>query len=232
MVELLKGNRSVEWNHSIVDISFLNCNWSSVRNPEGRIRLYCKGADTVLLERLHPSNQELVNITSDHLNVSMPKQFPQGWIERCCHLVLPVLKAACICLFKKFDNTCYCTCVYRYLSVLNLLLGVCSRRFADPGAGLQGPDRGRVGGVVGESPPRWQGHQVQRGATGSRVRGDRTRHDGWWLGFQHVYPWLSLSVFVFQLCLFSFLNMFLFGAMEIEPWKRELPQDKCIVQPH
>ncbi|XP_034030686.1 phospholipid-transporting ATPase ID [Thalassophryne amazonica] len=39
-----------------------------VRNPEGRIRLYCKGADTVLLERLHHSNQELMNITSDHLN--------------------------------------------------------------------------------------------------------------------------------------------------------------------
>ncbi|XP_032374877.1 phospholipid-transporting ATPase ID [Etheostoma spectabile] len=39
-----------------------------VRNPEGRICLYCKGADTVLLERLHPSNQELMNITSDHLN--------------------------------------------------------------------------------------------------------------------------------------------------------------------
>ncbi|XP_039974416.1 phospholipid-transporting ATPase ID isoform X2 [Xiphias gladius] len=39
-----------------------------VRNPEGRIRLYCKGADTVLLERLHHCNQELVNITSDHLN--------------------------------------------------------------------------------------------------------------------------------------------------------------------
>ncbi|XP_053743815.1 phospholipid-transporting ATPase ID isoform X1 [Synchiropus splendidus] len=39
-----------------------------VRNPEGRIRLYCKGADTVLLERLHPSSQNLINITSDHLN--------------------------------------------------------------------------------------------------------------------------------------------------------------------
>ncbi|XP_037836468.1 phospholipid-transporting ATPase ID isoform X2 [Kryptolebias marmoratus] len=39
-----------------------------VRNPEGRIRLYCKGADTVLLERLHPSNQELMAVTSDHLN--------------------------------------------------------------------------------------------------------------------------------------------------------------------
>uniref|UniRef100_A0A669ERY2 Phospholipid-transporting ATPase n=1 Tax=Oreochromis niloticus TaxID=8128 RepID=A0A669ERY2_ORENI len=39
-----------------------------VRNPEGRIRLYCKGADTVLLERLHPCNQEVMSITSDHLN--------------------------------------------------------------------------------------------------------------------------------------------------------------------
>ncbi|KAM9851992.1 phospholipid-transporting ATPase ID [Aulostomus maculatus] len=39
-----------------------------VRNPEGKIRLYCKGADTVLLERLHPCNQELMNFTSDHLN--------------------------------------------------------------------------------------------------------------------------------------------------------------------
>uniref|UniRef100_A0A3Q1ES53 Phospholipid-transporting ATPase ID-like n=1 Tax=Acanthochromis polyacanthus TaxID=80966 RepID=A0A3Q1ES53_9TELE len=39
-----------------------------VRNPEGRIRLYCKGADTVLLERLHPCNQELMAVTSDHLN--------------------------------------------------------------------------------------------------------------------------------------------------------------------
>uniref|UniRef100_A0A8C6TUV4 Phospholipid-transporting ATPase n=1 Tax=Neogobius melanostomus TaxID=47308 RepID=A0A8C6TUV4_9GOBI len=34
-----------------------------VRNPEGRIRLYCKGADTMLLERLHPCNQDLMNIT-------------------------------------------------------------------------------------------------------------------------------------------------------------------------
>ncbi|KAI3361043.1 hypothetical protein L3Q82_013240, partial [Scortum barcoo] len=39
-----------------------------VRNSEGRIRLYCKGADTVLLERLRPCNQQLINITSDHLN--------------------------------------------------------------------------------------------------------------------------------------------------------------------
>ncbi|KAF4088517.1 hypothetical protein AMELA_G00082980 [Ameiurus melas] len=39
-----------------------------VKTPEGHIRLYCKGADTVLFERLHPSNHELMNITSDHLN--------------------------------------------------------------------------------------------------------------------------------------------------------------------
>ncbi|NXP18559.1 AT8B2 ATPase, partial [Scytalopus superciliaris] len=41
-----------------------------VRCPEGKIRLYCKGADTILLERLHPVNQDLTSITTDHLNVS------------------------------------------------------------------------------------------------------------------------------------------------------------------
>ncbi|NWV45754.1 AT8B2 ATPase, partial [Daphoenositta chrysoptera] len=39
-----------------------------VRSPEGKIRLYCKGADTILLERLHPFNQDLTSITTDHLN--------------------------------------------------------------------------------------------------------------------------------------------------------------------
>ncbi|XP_062367174.1 phospholipid-transporting ATPase ID [Cinclus cinclus] len=39
-----------------------------IRSPEGKIRLYCKGADTILLERLHPVNQDLTSITTDHLN--------------------------------------------------------------------------------------------------------------------------------------------------------------------
>ncbi|NXN84503.1 AT8B2 ATPase, partial [Bombycilla garrulus] len=39
-----------------------------VRSPEGKIRLYCKGADTILLERLLPVNQDLTSITTDHLN--------------------------------------------------------------------------------------------------------------------------------------------------------------------
>ncbi|XP_071656428.1 phospholipid-transporting ATPase ID isoform X3 [Patagioenas fasciata] len=39
-----------------------------VRSPEGRIRLYCKGADTILLERLHPLSADLSTVTTDHLN--------------------------------------------------------------------------------------------------------------------------------------------------------------------
>uniref|UniRef100_A0A8C7M4Y0 Phospholipid-transporting ATPase n=1 Tax=Oncorhynchus kisutch TaxID=8019 RepID=A0A8C7M4Y0_ONCKI len=46
-----------------------------VRNPEGRIRLYCKGADTLLFERLHSSNNHLVNITTDHLNLSFIQEY-------------------------------------------------------------------------------------------------------------------------------------------------------------
>ncbi|XP_063305087.1 probable phospholipid-transporting ATPase IM [Pelobates fuscus] len=39
-----------------------------VRNPDGHIKLYCKGADTILFERLDASSEELMFITSDHLN--------------------------------------------------------------------------------------------------------------------------------------------------------------------
>lgn len=51
----------------------------AVRSPEGKIRLYCKGADTILLERLHPTNQDLTNVTTDHLNVSGAGGCRQGW---------------------------------------------------------------------------------------------------------------------------------------------------------
>lgn len=46
-----------------------------VRNPEGRIKLYSKGADTILFEKLHPSNEDLQSLTSDHLSVSASRQF-------------------------------------------------------------------------------------------------------------------------------------------------------------
>lgn len=39
-----------------------------VRTPEGQIKLYCKGADTVILERLS-KNQPFVDKTMVHLEV-------------------------------------------------------------------------------------------------------------------------------------------------------------------
>jgi phospholipid-transporting ATPase len=39
-----------------------------VRGPDGRIKLYCKGADTVILERLGP-NQPYTDRTMAHLEV-------------------------------------------------------------------------------------------------------------------------------------------------------------------
>uniref|UniRef100_A0A8C8SXD9 Phospholipid-transporting ATPase n=1 Tax=Pelusios castaneus TaxID=367368 RepID=A0A8C8SXD9_9SAUR len=38
-----------------------------VQTPDGQIKLYCKGADSILFERLHPSNEELMCLTSNHL---------------------------------------------------------------------------------------------------------------------------------------------------------------------
>lgn len=39
-----------------------------IRGPDGRIKLYCKGADTVILERLSP-NQPFQDSTLAHLEV-------------------------------------------------------------------------------------------------------------------------------------------------------------------
>ncbi|XP_030004214.1 phospholipid-transporting ATPase ID [Sphaeramia orbicularis] len=39
-----------------------------VRSPEGKLTLYCKGADTIIYERLHPSCSKLMEVTTKHLN--------------------------------------------------------------------------------------------------------------------------------------------------------------------
>ncbi|XP_074488577.1 putative phospholipid-transporting ATPase IM [Sebastes fasciatus] len=39
-----------------------------VRNPQGEIKLYSKGADTIIFERLDPSSEDLMYTTSEHLN--------------------------------------------------------------------------------------------------------------------------------------------------------------------
>lgn len=36
----------------------------------GVLKLYCKGADSVIFERLHPSSEALKQKTTEHLNVS------------------------------------------------------------------------------------------------------------------------------------------------------------------
>ena len=43
-----------------------------VRDPEtGKLTLYCKGADTVIFERLDPSCDQLQSTTLEHLGVSI-----------------------------------------------------------------------------------------------------------------------------------------------------------------
>uniref|UniRef100_A0A3B4EEH5 Phospholipid-transporting ATPase n=1 Tax=Pygocentrus nattereri TaxID=42514 RepID=A0A3B4EEH5_PYGNA len=42
-----------------------------VRSPDGRLTLYCKGADTIIYERLHPSCSKVMEVTTEHLNVSL-----------------------------------------------------------------------------------------------------------------------------------------------------------------
>ncbi|XP_077593594.1 phospholipid-transporting ATPase ID-like isoform X2 [Stigmatopora nigra] len=39
-----------------------------VRNPQGQLTLYCKGADTIVYERLHDSCGKLMGVTTGHLN--------------------------------------------------------------------------------------------------------------------------------------------------------------------
>ncbi|KAG7216627.1 hypothetical protein INR49_023336 [Caranx melampygus] len=39
-----------------------------VRSPDGKLTLYCKGADTIIYERLHPQCDKLMKVTTSHLN--------------------------------------------------------------------------------------------------------------------------------------------------------------------
>ncbi|RXN36240.1 phospholipid-transporting ATPase ID-like protein [Labeo rohita] len=59
---LLRGCtlRNTEWCFGLVVFG--------VRNPKGKLTLYCKGADTVIYERLHPSASKLMEVTTEHLN--------------------------------------------------------------------------------------------------------------------------------------------------------------------
>ena len=39
-----------------------------VKDPAGQIKLYCKGADSMILERLSDESKELSKITTEHLD--------------------------------------------------------------------------------------------------------------------------------------------------------------------
>ena len=52
----------------ILDFNNVRKRMSVIVRHEGRIRLYCKGADNVILERLAPNQQELVQETQEHLD--------------------------------------------------------------------------------------------------------------------------------------------------------------------
>lgn len=46
-----------------------------ILRKDGKIHLYCKGADTVIYERLSPGNQEAKDMTTEHLNVCIYSPF-------------------------------------------------------------------------------------------------------------------------------------------------------------
>ena len=52
----------------ILDFNNVRKRMSVIVKHEGKIRLYCKGADNVIMERLESGQNELVAKTQDHLD--------------------------------------------------------------------------------------------------------------------------------------------------------------------
>ncbi|KAK3604439.1 hypothetical protein CHS0354_013839 [Potamilus streckersoni] len=66
---LIHGNTQVYDLLCILDFDNVRKRMSViVRDPKGKIQLLCKGADTVINERLHPSSADLRELTNHHLN--------------------------------------------------------------------------------------------------------------------------------------------------------------------
>ncbi|OQV17784.1 Phospholipid-transporting ATPase ID [Hypsibius exemplaris] len=52
----------------ILDFNNVRKRMSVILRKDGKILLYCKGADSIIMERLRPGNDQLKQITNDHLN--------------------------------------------------------------------------------------------------------------------------------------------------------------------
>lgn len=112
----------------------------SVKFPDGRIRLYCKGADTVIYERLSPNSKHKES-TQAALDVSSHRA-SRSWTI-CGYLCLSGDKA-----YRAF-----CTS------------GICQRDLADAVLVLQRHQLWRVRSLVQETQRRWVGHGQQRGCS-------------------------------------------------------------------
>lgn len=55
----------------ILDFNNVRKRMSVILRRDGQLRLYCKGADNVIYERLKPGNEEIKHKTQEHLNVSL-----------------------------------------------------------------------------------------------------------------------------------------------------------------
>lgn len=62
------GTREVYELLCILDFNNVRKRMSVILRKDGRLRLYCKGADNVIYERLHPGLMEIRSKTQEHLN--------------------------------------------------------------------------------------------------------------------------------------------------------------------
>ncbi|XP_023213895.1 phospholipid-transporting ATPase ID-like [Centruroides sculpturatus] len=56
---------------AILDFNNVRKRMSVILRREGKLKLYCKGADSIIFERLHADCEEIKTKTLDHLNVSL-----------------------------------------------------------------------------------------------------------------------------------------------------------------
>jgi phospholipid-translocating ATPase len=69
------GKREVYELLCILDFNNVRKRMSVILRRNGNLRLYCKGADNVIYERLKAGSNEVKAKTQEHLNVSKPSSF-------------------------------------------------------------------------------------------------------------------------------------------------------------
>ena len=71
MLFQVMGKREVYELLCILDFNNVRKRMSVILRRNGKLRLYCKGADNVIYERLNPDSSEMKIKTQEHLNVSI-----------------------------------------------------------------------------------------------------------------------------------------------------------------